>query len=311
MSAHRISLLSAGLLTFAAIAHAEAPPSFKTMWGGFQTLRSVAAEPTGTVLAIDYYNGLRRYTSDGVFVQLVAPPGSGLDRPDPTDIAVAPTGEIYLLERDPQGIEHVVKLSSSGVPITQWGGHGTGPGQFIIPFGMATDAAGMVYVADTGNGRIEVFDSGGGFITQWPTHVSYHNPFDLVVSGGIVYVAVGNPGFVEMYTTSGAFLGEWSITLPDETVNSQPDGIALDAAGALYVGDAWNMRVKKFTTGGVLLSYWNGNSQPGGAFQVVTHIDVDLQGSIYVCDADRIQKYGYTLTPTRTTSWGRLKSAYR
>jgi hypothetical protein len=45
--------------------------------------------------------------------------------------------------------------------------------------------------------------------------------------------------------------------------------------------------------------------------QSAWRIDVDFQGSIYVCDLDRIQKYAYPATPARTTSWGRLKSAYR
>ena len=85
----------------------------------------------------------------------------------------------------------------------------------------------------------------------------------------------------------------------------------MDAAGALYIGDDLNTRVKKFTAGGALLSSWNGNGTASGAFQEVTKLDVDLQGSIYVGDYSRIQKYGYGATPAQTTSWGRLKRTYR
>lgn len=40
---------------------------------------------------------------------------------------------------------------------TQWGGYGSGPGQFIDPSGVAVDAGGNVYVADFGNNRIQKF----------------------------------------------------------------------------------------------------------------------------------------------------------
>jgi DNA-binding beta-propeller fold protein YncE len=253
MTANRISLLTAAFLTLATAARAESPPNFITMWSGFYGLRSVAVEPSGTLLTVDT-NNLARYTSDGALIQNLAPTGRFHTLTDPADIAVAPTGEIYLLVRDLQGVPHVVKMSSSGVQITQWGGNGTGPGQFAYPAGIATDAAGNVYVADTGNLRVEVFDPGGGFVTQWPTQGCCHNPADLIAVGGIAYVAVGDPGFVEVYTTSGTFLSQWSITLADEAGSSQPTGIAMDAAGALYISDEFNRRVKKFTTSGVLLS---------------------------------------------------------
>ena len=207
----RSLLLASAFLAITAPARAEAPPGFLLMWGSFGNkgpyefieLRSVAAEPGGTVLAVDL-NGLRRYTSDGVFVQLLATAGGGNTLPGPRDIAVAPTGEIYVLEQGALAIEQVVKLSSSGAQITQWGGHGSGPGQFDLPDGIATDAAGQVYVADTGNHRIQVFSPGGGFVTQWGTQdPADHAPLDLVVAGGVAYVVCGNPGRVEMYSASG------------------------------------------------------------------------------------------------------------
>jgi len=52
----------------------------------------------------------------------------------------------------------------------QWGTYGTGDGQFNLPFGVAVDASGNVYVADYYNNRIQKFASDGTYVTQWGTY---------------------------------------------------------------------------------------------------------------------------------------------
>src|SRR4051812_6490675 len=51
--------------------------------------------------------------------------------------------------------------------VTQWGGYGSGDGQFILPAGVATDSAGYVYVVDQNNNRIQKFSSSGTFLAKW------------------------------------------------------------------------------------------------------------------------------------------------
>jgi tripartite motif-containing protein 71 len=65
---------------------------------------------------------------------------------DGTNLYVADTGN-----------SRIQKFSASGAYITQWGGRGSGDGQFSSPRGVAVDSTGNVYVADMGNHRIQKF----------------------------------------------------------------------------------------------------------------------------------------------------------
>ena len=84
----------------------------------------------------------------------------------PTDVAFAPNGDIYV--SDGYGNARVVKYTRDGKYLLQWGARGSGPGQFQLPHNVAVDAQGRVFVTDRDNRRVEVFDSGGKFLSQWP-----------------------------------------------------------------------------------------------------------------------------------------------
>ena len=73
-------------------------------------------------------------------------------------------GNIYV--SDGYGNSRVAKFDKNGKFIKSWGSTGAEPGQFNALHGIALDAQGNVYVADTGNKRIQVFDGDGNFKTQ-------------------------------------------------------------------------------------------------------------------------------------------------
>lgn len=73
-------------------------------------------------------------------------------------------------------------------------GDQTGPGQFDAPFGVAVDAEGNVYIADTGNHRIQKLSPAGQPLAQWGSRGDgpgqFNNPLSLALDGqGNVYVA--------------------------------------------------------------------------------------------------------------------------
>jgi DNA-binding beta-propeller fold protein YncE len=83
----------------------------------------------------------------------------------PTDVAFAPNGDLYVT--DGYGSARVVKYSRDGKYLLQWGTRGKGRAEFGLPHNLVIDAQGRVYVTDRDNQRIEVFDGGGRFLTEW------------------------------------------------------------------------------------------------------------------------------------------------
>lgn len=76
----------------------------------------------------------------------------------------------------------------------QWGTLGSGNGQFSTTLGIAVDSLDNIYVADSGNNRIQVFTASGIYATQWGIAGSgngqFNSPLGIAVdSSGNVYVA--------------------------------------------------------------------------------------------------------------------------
>ncbi len=156
-----------------------------------------------------------------------------------------------------------------------------GDGQFNEPWGVALDADGQVYVADTWNGRIQVFDRDGNFVRKW----GYFN------------------------TTNGE--------LGDPLALFGPRGIAIDSAGNLVVADTGNKRILQFSKNGELIQQVGGGGIALGRFEEPTAVAVDPRdGSIFVADAwnRRIQKLDPNLVPLAewpVPSWGSQHLYYK
>jgi DNA-binding beta-propeller fold protein YncE len=118
--------------------------------GGIST-SGVALTPSGTIV-VGGQNYLGEFTTSGVEIWSCSP------CVQTGGIAVDPiTGNIY----SAQGyIDKVFVFSSTGVLLGEFGGSGTGEGQFNFPVGVAVDAYGFVYVGDLHNHRIQKFAPG-------------------------------------------------------------------------------------------------------------------------------------------------------
>jgi len=87
---------------------------------------------------------------------------------------------------------------------------------------------------------------------------------------------------------------------------TSPDG------SIVYVVDNQNSRVQLFTSAGAYLGQWGTAGSGPGQFLNPTGIATDSQGNVWVTDTNnsRIQVFGNAATPTRRSSWGRLKNLY-
>jgi sugar lactone lactonase YvrE len=100
-----------------------------------------------------------------------------------TDIAFAANGHVFI--SDGYANARVLEYTAEGEKVREWGTPGTGPGQFMLPHSIQIDAAGVVYVADRENGRIQRFDQTGKFLGEW----RYGRTFGLEADGAFMWLA--------------------------------------------------------------------------------------------------------------------------
>jgi DNA-binding beta-propeller fold protein YncE len=184
--------------------------------------------------------------------------------------------------------------------------------EFSQPEGIATDGK-LIYVADSGNNRILLFDPRGDLLYEFgyygPKGGQFSNPTSLAVSGMNVFVADTGNDRIQSFTNDGSghfrFLNEWGRTGTGAGEFKSPRGIALIAGGqAVLVSDSGNNRIQMFDPKGRYLREFGGQGQAFGLFLNPAGMAVDAKGNITVADAgnNRIQvlaEKGYFLT-----SWG-------
>jgi sugar lactone lactonase YvrE len=170
----------------------------------------------------------------------------------PTNLAVGPLGDLYV--SDGYGNARVHRFSPDGRLLQSWGEPGAEPGQFHVPHGIAVDRAGIVYVADRENSRIQLFDSEGKYLSEW-TDVA--RPCQLFIDrDDWIYIA-----------ELGYHAGRWPGT----------EAAPPDAPGG---------RVSIFDRAGVLHARFGGGTNPcaAGDFFAPHGIWVDSHGDIYVAE---------------------------
>ena len=242
----------------------------------------VAVDGAGNVYIADPANQrVRKVSADGVITPVAGAgsagysgdggPAASAQLYHPIGIALDASGNLYIAD----ALNSVIRAVSVAGAITTVAGNGTagfsGDGgsaasaQLFRPNGVAVDAAGNLYIADTNNNRIRKV-SAEGIITT--------------IAGGSAfgYSGDGDPAY-------------------DALLNA-PSGVAVDARGNLYIADTGNGQIRKISPAGIIstvptaLAPEIGSGLPGPPLTEPTSVAVDAAGNLYIAEQefDRIRK---------------------
>jgi DNA-binding beta-propeller fold protein YncE len=182
----------------------------------------------------------------------------------------------------------LVREDSSKPPVTAFeGGHGSGKGQFNNPRGIAIDAAGNIFVADTDNGRIEKFSQNGTFVTSIGP---FEAPNGIAIDrAGNIYIAeIDSKHRVQKLGPDGSFIDRWAPGFYG------PRRIAIGPEGSIYVVDSGRSRIVKLGPDGQVRASWGSEGSSDGQFRGVSSVAVDATtNKVYVADPmnSRIQVF--------------------
>ena len=234
----------------------------------------------------------------------------------PFGLTIDTAGNLYITD---QGNSVIRKMDKNSM-VTTFAGIGGKQGYvngadsiatFYKPFGIATDLAGNIYVADAGNNVIRGISPAGTVNTfagigiagasNTAGSVSFNSPLGVAVDGGgNVYVADYSNDIIRKITPAGVVSTLAGLSGTPGAADGRdtsarfnlPESVAVDAVGNLYVADNGNNLIRKITLDGTV-STLAGSGQPGSAnghgsaasFNSPFGIAVDASGNVYVADS--------------------------
>ena len=173
-------------------------------------------------------------------------------------------------------------------------GGGPANGYLSNPCGIAADASGNVYVVDSGNSRVQVFDSSGSFISAWDPRQGYFFsvPYGIAVSP-VGHVYVTDESGVMAFTPDGTPLDWWPIGRFSGFSNTPIHwGIGV-GTGAVFIADFQNSLIRRLDSAGQLEGTWGQYGGAAGDFVYPAGLAVAPDASVYVADAGnhRVQRF--------------------
>ncbi len=190
---------------------------------------------------------------------------------DPIRVALDSSGDIYLTDLGNSSIREVFangtvnSVTGNGSPGFSGDGGSAIGAQLASPHDIAFDAAGNLYIADTGNSRVRI------------------------ISHGIIRTFAGSTHGVE-----GANLGDGGLATSAQLI--MPTGVAVDPSGNVYIADTGNATVRKVSPNGIITTFAGTGFQSFGAYAgeggpatkallgMPYSLSTDSAGNVYIVD---------------------------
>lgn len=320
--------------TFAGAASAPGtPPAAGSADGAtatalFNSPSAVAIDSANNVYVADTSNNAIRKISSGNVTTLAGlagrsgsadGQGSAARFEEPYAVAPDAAGNIYVADSTDHSIRKIAPDGTVTTLAGKAGSFGIADGQgnaarFKTPQGIATDSAGNVYVADSGNktirkitatGQVSTFAGTagqGGTTDATGAAARFNQPYGVAVdAAGVVYVVDAQSNTLRKITPAGVVTTlagtAGAIGLADGTGTaakfSTPFDVTVDGSGNIYVCDHGNHAIRKVTPQGVVTTL-AGSGQPGNAdgagsaasFKFPAGVGADSAGNVFVADTD-------------------------
>lgn len=218
-------------------------------WGKglYATPHAIRIDPQGNVWTTDAASSMvYKFSPEGKTLMRIevggqpAPCGNFCST---TDIAFAPDGNLFIA--DGYRNARILEYSAEGRKLREWGTAGAGPGQFRLPHSIQVDAAGIVYVADRENGRIQRFKRDGTYLGEWS---QYGKTFGLKLAGDALWLSSiprgpnGTPGWlIKVDRVTGNLLG-YVDAMGNHGLDVLPTGELLQAPGPNQIPQLYQVR---------------------------------------------------------------------
>jgi len=266
---------------------------------------AVAVDAFGNVYIADQLSFVvQKFSAAGQYLGQWGSFGGGHGQFGPIGgLATDAAGNVYVVDSEHNRIE---KFSPSGEFIKDWGHFGQELGQFNFgssldptkpPGGGIAVYGDYVYVADSGNDRIERFNLEGGEALEWGSYGTgggqFSYPRGVTANATEVLVTDDDNHRIEKFSPAGQFEGADGSEGTSGDRFDFPYGIALDAAGNVYVADDINHRVVKLNPQLGYVTEWGGFGSKPGQLAFPRGLAADPAGETFVADTanDRVQVF--------------------
>ena len=269
--------------------------------GQFKTPTGLASSPEGKIMVAD--TGNKRIQILNVLGKMEPMLSPELSSPPTVDFESSvqlEKGIVDLSYRIGAGIyalseeaNHIVLKGSSNKVLGEPRG---APGSFDDPEAMYISKDGKIYVADTGNHRLQIMNADGSpdyyFGVRGDKTGQFNKPSGVVLnSKGTIYVADTRNHRVQMFSNDGIFLssfgrkskGKKEEELEDGTFR-YPSAVAVDSKDHLFVLDSGNNRIQVFDENGKFLWAIGKKGKRAGQFEDPVDIAIDENDLLYVAE---------------------------